>query len=170
MQRKYNDVASQLPHIKNRWPKRAKTVATIKKFFLLRVHFHIWNHCSHSTSRSVAETTVNFGARRSEFDSESSMSGRSGRTAGARSMADRSGTEITEYHSYMYAESQDTRYNTSISELTHLTIIIIINYFSYMQIHQPALAGSLHCRRTGAGAVLRLGRVSLKIPVNICDR
>merc|ERR1712012_1199775 len=60
--------------------------------------------------RSVGETTVDFAARRSEFDSESSFSGRSGRhsqyTAGARSMADRSGTEITEYHSYaMYAES-----------------------------------------------------------------
>ena len=27
-----------------------------------------------------------------------------------RSMADRSGTEITEYHSYMYAESHGTRY------------------------------------------------------------
>merc|ERR1719150_2077525 len=57
--------------------------------------------------RSVAETTVDFAARRSEFDSESSFSGRSGHhsqyTAGARSMADRSGTEITEYHSYMYA-------------------------------------------------------------------
>jgi len=70
--------------------------------------------------RSVAETTVNFGARRSEFDSESSMSGRSGRTAGARSMADRSGTEITEYHSYMYAESQDTR-STSRPSLGHFT-------------------------------------------------
>ena len=60
--------------------------------------------------RSVGETTVDFAARRSEFDSESSFSGRSGRhsqyTTGARSMADRSGTEITEYHSYaMYAES-----------------------------------------------------------------
>merc|ERR1712241_1447487 len=46
--------------------------------------------------KSVAETTVDFGVRRSEFDSESSFSGRSGRhsqyTAGARSMADRSGT------------------------------------------------------------------------------
>eukprot|EP00092_Neocalanus_flemingeri_P005446 GFUD01005869.1.p1 GENE.GFUD01005869.1~~GFUD01005869.1.p1 ORF type:complete len:775 (+),score=162.24 GFUD01005869.1:56-2380(+) len=62
--------------------------------------------------RSVAETTVDFGARRSEFDSESSVSGRSGHhsqyTTGARSMADRSGTEITEYHSYMYAESHGT--------------------------------------------------------------
>merc|ERR1712203_289588 len=60
--------------------------------------------------RSVAETTVDFGVRRSEFDSGSSVSGRSGRYSahhgtGARSMADRSGTEITEYHSYMYAES-----------------------------------------------------------------
>ena len=27
-----------------------------------------------------------------------------------RSVADRSGTEITEYHSYMYAESQGTRW------------------------------------------------------------
>ena len=57
---------------------------------------------------------MDFAARRSEFDSESSFSGRSGRhsqyTAGARSMADRSGTEITEYHSYMYAESQDARW------------------------------------------------------------
>jgi len=64
--------------------------------------------------RSVAETTVDFGARRSEFDSGSSVSGRSGRysahhSTGARSMADRSGTEITEYHSYMYAESHGTR-------------------------------------------------------------
>jgi len=63
--------------------------------------------------RSVAETTVDFGVRRSEFDSGSSVSGRSGRysahhSTGARSMADRSGTEITEYHSYMYAESQGT--------------------------------------------------------------
>ena len=66
-----------------------------------------------SLLRSVGETTVDFAARRSEFDSESSFSGRSGRhsqyTAGARSMADRSGTEITEYHSYMYAESHGTR-------------------------------------------------------------
>merc|ERR1712038_1431545 len=63
--------------------------------------------------RSVAETTVDFGVRRSEFDSGSSVSGRSGRysahhSTGARSMADRSGTEITEYHSYMYAESHGT--------------------------------------------------------------
>merc|ERR1711962_558142 len=63
--------------------------------------------------RSVAETTVDFGVRRSEFDSGSSVSGRSGRVSthhstGARSMADRSGTEITEYHSYMYAESHGT--------------------------------------------------------------
>ena len=67
--------------------------------------------------RSVGETTVDFAARRSEFDSESSFSGRSGRhsqyTTGARSMADRSGTEITEYHSYaMYAESHGTRSNS----------------------------------------------------------
>ena len=33
-------------------------------------------------------------------------------------MADRSGTEITEYHSYMYAESQGTRYVTSLDEFT----------------------------------------------------
>merc|ERR1711962_1750997 len=63
--------------------------------------------------RSVAETTVDFGVRRSEFDSGSSVSGRSSRysahhSTGARSMADRSGTEITEYHSYMYAESHGT--------------------------------------------------------------
>jgi len=59
--------------------------------------------------RSMAETTVDFGARRMDFDTESSVSGGalSQYTAGARSMADRSGTEITEYHSYtMYAESQ----------------------------------------------------------------
>ena len=69
--------------------------------------------------RSVGETTVDFAARRSEFDSESSFSGRSGRhsqyTAGARSMADRSGTEITEYHSYMYAESQDARWSNKLN-------------------------------------------------------
>jgi len=74
--------------------------------------------------RSVGETTVDFAARRSEFDSESSFSGRSGRhsqyTAGARSMADRSGTEITEYHSYMYAESQDARSNSRPS-FGHMT-------------------------------------------------
>merc|ERR1712203_52502 len=74
--------------------------------------------------RSVAETTVNFGARRSEFDSESSVSGRSGHhsqyTTGARSMADRSGTEITEYHSYMYAESHGTR-SGSRPSLGHMT-------------------------------------------------
>merc|ERR1712117_885583 len=74
--------------------------------------------------RSVGETTVDFGVRRSEFDSESSFSGRSGRhsqyTAGARSMADRSGTEITEYHSYMYAESHGTR-STSRPSLGHMT-------------------------------------------------
>ena len=56
---------------------------------------------------------MDFGVRRSEFDSESSFSGRSGHhsqyTAGARSMADRSGAEITEYHGYMYAESHGTR-------------------------------------------------------------
>ena len=33
-------------------------------------------------------------------------------------MADRSGTEITEYHSYMYAESQGTRYVTSLDDFT----------------------------------------------------
>merc|ERR550532_2479544 len=69
--------------------------------------------------RSVAETTVDFGVRRSEFDSESSVSGRSGRhsqyTAGARS-----GAEITEYHSYMYAESHGTR-STSRPSLGHVT-------------------------------------------------
>jgi len=74
--------------------------------------------------RSVAETTVDFGARRSEFDSESSVSGRSGHhsqyTTGARSMADRSGTEITEYHSYMYAESHGTR-SGSRPSLGHMT-------------------------------------------------
>merc|ERR1711988_1772365 len=74
--------------------------------------------------RSVGETTVDFGVRRSEFDSESSFSGRSGHhsqyTAGARSMADRSGTEITEYHSYMYAESHGTR-STSRPSLGHMT-------------------------------------------------
>ena len=71
------------------------------------------NHRNQRLVRSVAETTVDFGVRRSEFDSESSFSGRSGHhsqyTAGARSMADRSGTEITEYHGYMYAESHGTR-------------------------------------------------------------
>jgi len=75
--------------------------------------------------RSVGETTVDFGVRRSEFDSESSFSGRSGHhsqyTAGARSMADRSGTEITEYHSYMYAESHGTRSNSRPS-LGHMTV------------------------------------------------
>jgi len=76
--------------------------------------------------RSVAETTVDFGARRSEFDSESSVSGRSGHhsqyTTGARSMADRSGAEITEYHSYMYAESHGTRSGAgSRPSLGHMT-------------------------------------------------
>jgi len=74
--------------------------------------------------RSMTETTVDFGARRSDFDSGSSMSGRSGRhsqyTAGARSVADRSGTEITEYHSYMYAESHGTR-SESRPSYGHLT-------------------------------------------------
>merc|ERR1712013_805597 len=75
--------------------------------------------------RSVAETTVDFGVRRSEFDSGSSVSGRSGRysahhSTGARSMADRSGTEITEYHSYMYAESHGTR-SGSRPSLGHMT-------------------------------------------------
>ena len=78
----------------------------------------------------MAETTVDFGVRRSEFDSESSFSGRSGRhsqyTAGARSMADRSGTEITEYHSYMYAESHGTRYHLIISSIVVVMIIIMI--------------------------------------------
>jgi hypothetical protein len=83
--------------------------------------------------RSMTETTVDFGVRRSEFDSESSVSGRSGRysqyTTGARSarsgrsgrsMADRSGTEITEYHNYMYAESHGTR-SESRPSIGHLT-------------------------------------------------
>jgi len=69
--------------------------------------------------RSMTETTVDFGARRSDFESGSSVSGRlSQYTAGARSVADRSGTEITEYHSYMYAESQGTR-STSRPSLGH---------------------------------------------------
>jgi hypothetical protein len=74
--------------------------------------------------RSMTETTVDFGARRSDFDSGSSLSGRSGRlsqyTAGARSVADRSGTEITEYHSYMYAESHGTR-SESRPSFGHMT-------------------------------------------------
>jgi len=45
--------------------------------------------------RSVAETTVNFG--RSDFDRRSSVSGAQSQ---GRSMADRSGAEITEYHTY----------------------------------------------------------------------
>ena len=86
------------------------------------------NVVTRSLRRSVGETTVDFAARRSEFDSESSFSGRSGRhsqyTAGARSMADRSGTEITEYHSYMYAESHGTSGHTrsgSRPSLGHVT-------------------------------------------------
>jgi len=78
--------------------------------------------------RSVAETMVDFGVRRSEFDSGSSVDGRSGRhsthhSTGARSMADRSGTEITEYHSYMYAESHGTSGGRSESRPSfgHLT-------------------------------------------------
>jgi len=58
--------------------------------------------------RSMAETTVDFGAMRSDFESGSSVSGRSGRISkysGARSAQDRSETEFTEYQSYMYAES-----------------------------------------------------------------
>jgi len=59
--------------------------------------------------RSMTETTVDFGAMRSDFESGSSVSGRSGRvsqyTSGARSAQDRSETEFTEYQSYMYAES-----------------------------------------------------------------
>jgi hypothetical protein len=74
--------------------------------------------------RSLAETTVDFGARRSDFESSSSVSGRSGQmsqyTAGARSVADRSAAEITEYHSYMYAESHGTR-SESRPSLGHFT-------------------------------------------------
>jgi len=74
--------------------------------------------------RSMTETTVDFGARRSDFESGSSVSGRSGHmsqyTVGARSAADRSGTEITEYHSYMYAESHGTR-SESRPSLGHFT-------------------------------------------------
>jgi hypothetical protein len=74
--------------------------------------------------RSVAETTVDFGVRRSEFGSESasSVSGRHSQyTTGARSMADRSGTEITEYHSYHYAESSQGTRSTSRPSFGHLT-------------------------------------------------
>jgi len=74
--------------------------------------------------RSMTETTVDFGARRSDFESGSSVSGRSGHmsqyTVGARSAADRSGTEITEYHSYMYAESHGTR-SESRPSIGHFT-------------------------------------------------
>jgi len=74
--------------------------------------------------RSMTETTVDFGARRSDFESGSSVSGRSGHlsqyTTGARSAADRSGTEITEYHGYMYAESHATR-SESRPSLGHFT-------------------------------------------------
>jgi len=72
----------------------------------------------------MTETTVDFGARRSDFESGSSVSGRSGHmsqyTVGARSAADRSGTEITEYHSYMYAESHGTR-SESRPSIGHFT-------------------------------------------------
>merc|ERR1719447_727299 len=74
--------------------------------------------------RSMTETTVDFGARRSDFESGSSVSGRSGHlsqyTTGARSAADRSETEITEYHGYMYAESHATR-SESRPSLGHFT-------------------------------------------------
>jgi len=82
--------------------------------------------------RSMTETTVDFGARKSEFDSESSVSGhthgsgrysqyaRSTGARSARSMADRSGTEITEYHNYMYAESHGTR-SESRPSIGHFT-------------------------------------------------
>lgn len=85
--------------------------------------------------RSMTETTVDFGARKSEFDSESSVSGHThgsgrysqyARSTGARSarsgrsMADRSGTEITEYHNYMYAESHGTR-SESRPSIGHFT-------------------------------------------------
>jgi len=74
--------------------------------------------------RSMTETTVDFGARRSDFETGSSVSGRSGHmsqyTAGARSAADRSGTEITEYHGYMYAESHATR-SESRPSMGHFT-------------------------------------------------
>lgn len=72
--------------------------------------------------RSMTETTVDFGAQRSDFESGSSVSGRlSQYTAGARSAADRSGTEITEYHGYMYAESHATRSESrpSLGHFTH---------------------------------------------------
>jgi len=59
--------------------------------------------------RSMAETTVDFGVRRSDFESGSSVSGQSRYTAGSRSVADRSGAEITEYHGYMYTASHGTR-------------------------------------------------------------
>ena len=44
-----------------------------------------------------------------------------------RSMADRSGTEITEYHSYMYAESHGTRYLLLFSKFSEKTSILFLS-------------------------------------------
>jgi hypothetical protein len=58
------------------WPQPRSTIPVVLYFF------------NALFCRSMTETTVDFGARRSDFDSASSMSGRSGRlsqyTAGAR--------------------------------------------------------------------------------------
>ena len=56
-------------------------------------------------------------------------------------MADRSGTEITEYHSYMYAESHGTRYKKTtiaLAQMTFYTMTTFNTFFLFRSESRPS--------------------------------